>query len=43
MFGMVTAIVVDETEGFDPEEHPVRPTDFVLTPETGDAHADHEH
>ncbi len=43
MFGMVTAIVVNETPGFDPEEEPVRPTDFVLTPATQDAAHDHDH
>jgi plastocyanin len=43
MFGMVTAIVVNEVEGFDPEENPVRPTDFLLTADNQLAHADHDH
>ncbi|MDH3754359.1 MAG: multicopper oxidase domain-containing protein [Acidimicrobiia bacterium] len=43
MFGMVTAIVVNEVPGFDPEAEPVRPTDFLLTPATADADADHDH
>ena len=38
MFGMVTAIVVNEVDGYDPEAQPVRPTDFLLT-----AEPDHDH
>ena len=41
MFGMVTAVVVNEVAGYDPEAHPVRPADFLLTPET--AASGHEH
>jgi FtsP/CotA-like multicopper oxidase with cupredoxin domain len=43
MFGMVTAIVVGEDATFDPDDNPVEPTNFRLTPETADATADHEH
>lgn len=43
MFGMVTAIVVNEVPGYDPEAHPVRPADFVLTHETQHAAGEHEH
>ena len=43
MFGMVTAIVVNEVPGYDPEANPVRPTDFLLTPETQDAGPAHDH
>jgi len=43
MFGMVTAIVVTETPGFDPDANPVKPANFRLTPETADAHAEHGH
>lgn len=43
MFGMVTAIVVNEVPGFDPEANPVRPTDFQLSAATEDAHGDHDH
>ncbi len=43
MFGMVTAIVVGETPGFDPELEPVRPTEFLLTADLQAAAADHEH
>jgi len=28
MFGMVTAIIVNETPGFDPDEEPVTPTNW---------------
>lgn len=33
MFGMVTAIIVDETPGFDPNEEPVRPSNWRLNPD----------
>ncbi len=32
MFGMVTAIVVQENPGFDPSENPVEPTNWRLSP-----------
>ena len=44
MFGMVTAVVVNETPGYRPGgPSGPRPTDFLLTPETSDAGAGHEH
>jgi plastocyanin len=43
MFGMVTAIVVGEVPGFDPEAEPVRPTEFLLTADLQGAAADHDH
>ena len=43
MFGMVTAVVVNEVPGYDPDAHPIKPTDFRLTPETADADHDHDH
>ena len=37
MFGMVTAIVVNPVEGFDPDANPVKPHNFVLgEAKTGD-------
>ncbi len=33
MFGMVTAIIVNETPGFDPNEEPVRPSNWRLNPD----------
>ncbi|MEZ5374990.1 MAG: multicopper oxidase domain-containing protein [Acidimicrobiales bacterium] len=32
MFGMVTAIIVNETPGFDPNDEPVRPSNWRLNP-----------
>ncbi len=43
MFGMVTAIIVNEVPGFDPEENPVKPTNFLLTADHQAAQADHTH
>lgn len=43
MFGMVTAIVVNEKPAFDPDENPVVPANFRLTPATADADAAHDH
>lgn len=43
MFGMVTAIVVQEDLAFDPEVNPVAPTNFTLTPDNADAAATHGH
>ncbi len=33
MFGMVTAIIVNETAGFDPDAEPVRPSNWRLNPD----------
>ncbi|MGH1503334.1 MAG: multicopper oxidase domain-containing protein [Acidimicrobiales bacterium] len=35
MFGMVTAIIVEENEAFDPEENPVTPTNWRMTATSG--------
>ncbi len=37
MFGMVTAIIVNETPGFDPNDEPVRPSNWRLNPDHNQA------